>query len=90
MKIKQILLCMLLACFILPASAQTRWGPVGGGLLSKSLSHDACFSPGGYAGGICDSFEAGPLIYTLDGKCSLRGKPFGRETGLSAGVGYKF
>lgn len=195
MKIKQILLCMLLACLLLPASAQTRWGLVGGGLFSKSLSHDARFSPGGYAGGLCDikitdswyirpqllfsyeefrtgtdlgtdrffskfnldlplfasynialnnkwnlrinagpylsyamfgrdktidyiygggmhsslgwwhrdfldrftygaragiSFETTHLIYTIDGKCSLRGKPFGRETGLSAGVGYKF
>lgn len=33
MKIKQILLCMLLACFILPASAQNSWGIVGGGLF---------------------------------------------------------
>ena len=52
MKIKQILLCMLLACFILPASAQNSWGIVGGGLFSKSLSRDARFSLGGYAGGI--------------------------------------
>ena len=37
MKIKQILLCMLLACFILPASAQNSWGIVGGGLFSKIL-----------------------------------------------------
>lgn len=44
MKIKQILLCMLLACFILPASAQNSWGIVGGGLFSKSLSRDARFS----------------------------------------------
>ena len=51
MKIKQILLCMLLACFILPASAQNSWGIVGGGLFSKSLSRDARFSLGGYAGG---------------------------------------
>ena len=43
MKIKQILLCMLLACFILPASAQNSWGIVGGGLFSKSLSRDARF-----------------------------------------------
>ena len=49
MKIKQILLCMLLACFILPASAQNSWGIVGGGLFSKSLSRDARFSLGGYA-----------------------------------------
>lgn len=52
MKIKQILLCMLLACFILPASAQNSWGIVGGGLFSKSLSRDARFSLGGYAGGM--------------------------------------
>lgn len=54
MKIKQILLCMLLACFILPASAQNSWGIVGGGLFSKSLSRDARFSLGGYAGGMYD------------------------------------
>lgn len=54
MKIKQILLCMLLACFLLPASAQHRWGIVGGGLFSKSLSKDASFSLGGYAGGTYD------------------------------------
>lgn len=195
MKIKQILLCMLLACFILPASAQSRWGIVGGGLFSKSLSHDARFTLGGYAGGTYDikinnswyiqpqllfsyeefrtktdlgtdlffskfnldlpllasynvalnnkwnlrinagpylsyamfgrdktidyiygekmhsslgwwhqdfldhftygakagiSFEAGHFVYTIDGKCSLRKKPFGRGISLSAGVGYKF
>lgn len=56
MKIKQILLCMLLACFILPASAQNSWGIVGGGLFSKSLSRDARFSLGGYAGGECMTF----------------------------------
>lgn len=54
MKIKQILLCMLLACFILPASAQNSWDIVGGGLFSKSLSRDARFSLGGYAGGMYD------------------------------------
>lgn len=54
MKIKQILFCMLLACFILPASAQNSWGIVGGGLFSKSLSRDARFSLGGYAGGMYD------------------------------------
>ena len=30
------------------------------------------------------------FIYTIDGKCSLRKKPFGRSVSLSAGVGYKF
>ncbi|EKC73382.1 protein containing Asparagine synthase domain protein, partial [human gut metagenome] len=45
---------MLLACFILPASAQNSWGIVGGGLFSKSLSRDARFSLGGYAGGMYD------------------------------------
>lgn len=54
MKIKQILLCMLLACFVVPASAQNRWGIVGGGLFSKSMSKDARFSLGGYAGGTYD------------------------------------
>ena len=186
---------MLLACFILPASAQNSWGIVGGGLFSKSLSRDARFSLGGYAGGMydvhvknswyvqpqllftyeefrsktrlgTDSFfskfnlelpilasynvalnnkwnlriNAGPylsyamfgrdksidyaygngmhsslgwwhqdfpdhftyggragvsleseyFIYTIDGKCSLRKRPFGRSVSLSAGVGYKF
>ena len=172
MKIKQILLCMLLACFILPASAQNSWGIVGGGLFSKSLSRDARFSLGGYAGGMYDvhvknswyvqpqllftyeefrsktrlgtdsffskfnlelpilasynvaksidyaygngmhsslgwwhqdfpdhftyggrtgvSLESEHFIYTIDGKCSLRKRPFGRSVSLSAGVGYKF
>lgn len=55
MKIKQILLCMLLACFILPASAQNSWGIVcRRRTFSKSLSRDARFSLGGYAGGMYD------------------------------------
>jgi len=196
MKIKQILLCMLLACFIIsPAFAQNRWGIVGGGLFSKSTAKDARFSLGGYAGGTYDikikdswyiqpqllfvyeefrtkshlgtdfffsksslelpvlasynialsnkwnlrinagpylsyamfgrdksidysygdgmhsslgwwhqdfsdhftyggkagiSFESEHFIYTIDGKCSLRKRPFGRGISLSAGVGYKF
>lgn len=45
---------MLLACFVVPASAQNRWGIVGGGLFSKSMSKDARFSLGGYAGGTYD------------------------------------
>lgn len=195
MKIKQILLCMLLACWVVPVSAQNRWGIVGGGLFSKSMSKDARFSLGGYAGGTYDikirdswyiqpqllftyeefsigtepgaesffskfnldlpvlasynialgdrwnlrinagpylsyamfgrernidyiygggrhsglgwwhqdfsdrftyggkagvSLETGHFVYTIDGKCSLCRKPFGRGISLSAGVGYKF
>lgn len=195
MKIKQILLCMLLACFVIPSFAQNRWGIVGGGLFSKSTTKEARFRLGGYAGGTYDinihdswyiqpqllftyeefstntelgpdffvskynldlpvlasynialsnkwnlrinagpylsyamfgkeraidysygksmhsslgwwshdfldrftyggkagiSLESEHFIYTIDGKCSLRKKPFGRGISLSAGVGYKF
>lgn len=195
MKIKQVLLCMLLACFVIPSFAQNRWGIVGGGLFSKSITGDSRFRLGGYAGGTYDikihdswyiqpqllfayeefststdlapdffvskysldlpvlascnialgskwnlRLNAGPylsyamfgkertidysygksmhsslgwwshdfpdhftyggkagislecehFIYTIDGKCSLRKKPFGRGLSLSAGVGYKF
>lgn len=54
MKLKQILLCMLLACLFTSSFAQNRWGIVGGGLFSKSATKDARFSLGGYAGGTYD------------------------------------
>ena len=31
--------------------------------------------------------ESEHFIYTIDGKCSLRKRPFGRNVSLSAGVG---
>lgn len=45
------------------------------------------FTYGGRAG---VSLESEHFIYTIDGKCSLRKRPFGRNVSLSAGVGYKF
>lgn len=45
------------------------------------------FTYGGRAG---VSLESEHFIYTIDGKCSLRKRPFGRSVSLSAGVGYKF
>lgn len=54
MKTKQILLCMLLACFVIPSLAQNRWGIMGGGLLSKSTAKDSYFRAGGYVGGLYD------------------------------------
>ena len=45
------------------------------------------FTYGGRAG---VSLESEHFIYTIDGKCSLRKRPFGQSGSLSAGVGYKF
>ena len=45
------------------------------------------FTYGGRAG---VSLESEHFIYTIDGKCSLRKRPFGQSVSLSAGVGYKF
>ena len=43
-----------------------------------------------YGGRTGVSLESEHFIYTIDGKCSLRKRPFGRNVSLSAGVGYKF
>ena len=43
-----------------------------------------------YGGRTGVSLESEHFIYTIDGKCSLRKRPFGRNVCLSAGVGYKF
>lgn len=50
MKIRQILLCMLLACFLIPAPAQGSRGNGGGIFFSKFLSRTERFSLGGYTG----------------------------------------
>lgn len=72
MRTKQILLCMLLACFTLSSFAQNRWGVMAGGLLSKSTAEGAYFRGGGYVGGlydvkVTDAFYIQPqLLFTYE------------------------